>query len=226
MSPLLLFTFAIQDVNLASKEAGKWNASLEVKAPQTVTELTKFAFNRTTEQERKKFESFVKTASSDWKEYGAETSTSEYSYESTTKIAFSNANLCSYLASVYSYHGGAHGVGVTFTYNFGLVNGKPKQLTLKDFAKNSSSLKKIKSILWAKVKKNPDALWVSEGMVKEISPIQYERFWVNEKYGLVWEFDPYELTAYAYGPITHTITWKELRGLVKTDGLLLGLAVK
>lgn len=140
-----------------------------------------------------------------------------WSYEAGTEVKWNKPALLSFVVGCYQFEGGAHGIGVTRTYNFGIVGGKPKRLTLGDCLSGPSAKTEVQTKIIEKAMKTSGTDWIDEGMVTELTSEQLNRFWVS-KAGLVFEFDPYELGSYAAGPFTFTLTWAELKPLLKRGG--------
>jgi len=187
------------------------------------TALGKFANTYTTRKEKAQYDRFLRITQDDWVELEKQGFENMYSYESTTKVQAQTPALVSFTTACYSYMGGAHGIGITRTYNFGFLKGKPSQLTLMDFAGTKANRDKVLARLFNRIRKTKGTDWVEEGMVKGVNSTQAERFWIGKK-GITWEFDPYELGSYASGPFTFLLTWKDLKGLVRFDTHLKGVA--
>ncbi len=187
------------------------------------TALGTFANTYTTRKEKAQYDRFVRITKEDWVELEMQGFENMYSYDSTTKVQAETPNLVSFTTACYSYMGGAHGLGITRTYNFGFLKGKPAQLTLMDFTGTKANRDKVLARLFNRIRKTEGTDWVEEGLVKGVNSTQAERFWVGAK-GMTWEFDPYELGSYASGPFTFLLSWKDLKGLVRFDTHLKGLA--
>lgn len=109
----------------------------------------------------------------------------------------------------YEYLGGAHPMTMTFCFNFGLVNGHAKQLSLGDFFRNDSTYqKRVTQILLSKLRQQK-ADWIIEGVVSYFNVEQLNNF-VAEKDGLHFYFDPYAVGPYAAGPYEVKLTSKDL----------------
>lgn len=160
--------------------------------------------------EGKGYDEFMKQARETERELGKDLS--GCNYDVSSKVAFQDARTISIVLGCYQYMGGAHGVGVTRTYNFGIAGGKPKQLALKDVV-GKNNVEKVQVLLMEKIVKHPRTAWKDEGWLAELSEQQLNRFWVSRK-GLTWEFDPYELASYADGPFSFSLTWAEMKGLI------------
>ncbi len=141
-----------------------------------------------------------------------------YEYDATTTVKMNDKRLLSFTTDCYVYTAGAHGIGFTKTYVFGLVEGKPKQLRVWDILRSGESDKRdLQFQLLGKAKDEETAEWVQDGEVTEFDERQLENFWIA-KDGIRWEFAPYELGPYVSGPFTLKLTWKELGPLVRRNG--------
>ena len=108
------------------------------------------------------------------------------------------------------YTGGAHGYGFTDTRNFGLVNGKPKKLTLEDFFDPTFKPGPyVSKLIVAKLKKEEGADWVHNGEFKKVEPKQLQRFSASPN-GLTWYFNAYEVGPYAAGDFEVKLSVAEL----------------
>ncbi|PQV64934.1 Protein of unknown function (DUF3298) [Abditibacterium utsteinense] len=110
----------------------------------------------------------------------------------------------------YEYNGGAHGMSVMSPLNFGLVKGQLKLLVLGDFFRSNSPYRTlVETKILAKLRKNPDAMWVSDGTVKHLETLQFNNFSV-ERDGLRWLFNPYEMGPYVAGLFEVKLSLREL----------------
>ncbi|BDI34428.1 hypothetical protein CCAX7_64790 [Capsulimonas corticalis] len=108
----------------------------------------------------------------------------------------------------YEYTDGAHGNSYRVMYNFAEVDGKPQRMFLKDFFTNGSDYRKqVETKLMDKLHHDSRADFIGE--VVQLSPTQLNRF-VVEPDGLRFWFDPYEVAAYAQGPVDIKLTLAEL----------------
>lgn len=198
---------------------GSWEFKLKVDAPKGKSALEKFAHKWVLGAEKKNFDDYVSQAKRDWDPSGQNGGT-PWAYEAGSSVSFFGKGILSYTTGCYSYLGGAHGIGVTRTANFAVVNGKPTKVGLWSLLRSSASEKaEVSLLLLGKAAANPNTDWIQDGMVNEFTPGQLERFHVT-KTGLMWEFDPYELGSYASGPFSFELSWKELKNLVRMDGPL------
>ncbi|MCC7433761.1 MAG: DUF3298 and DUF4163 domain-containing protein [Methanoregulaceae archaeon] len=202
------------DVRVYKK--GKIEAEMKLGRVPGSSALANLARNTVRRAETKDYDEFMKQAREVERDFGYDWP--GCSFESSSKVAFQDARAISIVVDCYQYLGGAHGLGVTRTYNFGLVQGKPKVLSLKDVV-GAGNVEKVQILLIEKIVKHPRTAWKDMGWLTELSEQQLNRFWVNKK-GLTWEFDPYELASYAVGPFTFSLSWAEMKGLIsKTSPL-------
>lgn len=196
------------DVRVYKK--GKIEAEMKLGRVSGSSGLATLARNTVRKAETKNYDDFMKQAREVERDFGYDWP--GCSYEAASKAAFEDSRLISIVVGCYQYLGGAHGLGVTRTYNFGLVGGKPKHLTLKDVV-GKSNVEKVQILLIEKIVKHPRTAWKDMGWLTTLSEDQLNRFWVS-KWGLTWEFDPYELASYADGPFTFSLSWAEMKGLI------------
>lgn len=116
----------------------------------------------------------------------------------------------------YAYSGGAHGLGTTTYYMFDMAN--QRQLTLANMLlpnqkANLEKALKAKFIDWIKQNKE--------------DPTDYQKMWqfhvtdnvIFTKDGIRFVYQPYEISPYAYGMPEFTLTYAELKGVVKPEYL-------
>jgi len=145
-----------------------------------------------------------------------------WAHESFVELTMNSATLVSGMATHYEYTGGAH-PNTTYTcMTWGLKNGKPQRLRLSDICKpNSKPHAQVQAVLFGKLVKNEQAMWVQEGTVSELTPAQFDSF-VVRKTGIEYVFAPYEMGPYAAGTVTCLLKWSEIPGL-DSNGPLKGL---
>lgn len=203
------------DVRVYKK--GKIEAEMKLGRVPGSSALANLARSTVRRAETKHYNDFMKEAFEVKRDFGS----SDWpgcSFESSSRIAIQDARAISVVVDCYQYLGGAHGIGVTRTYNFGLVQGKPKELSLRNVV-GAGNVEKVQILLIEKIVKHPRTAWKDMGWLTELSEQQLNRFWVNKK-GLTWEFNPYELASYADGPFTFSLSWAEMKGLIaKTSPL-------
>ncbi|MCE9558584.1 MAG: DUF3298 and DUF4163 domain-containing protein [Armatimonadetes bacterium] len=141
----------------------------------------------------------------------------KWGYEATTKLVYNGYGIASFVSQSYWYQGGAHGIGVTRTYNFGIVNGKPKRLTLADCCKDKLAKEDLATLLFQVAQATPFTDWIQDDTLQEFTEEQLNRFWIATE-GLVFEFNPYELGSYASGPFTFKLKWAQIKDLLRKGG--------
>lgn len=187
---------------------GKWEASVELVEVRGASAIARFAQKDYWAAETKLFDRFVRDTKSDFKENKGDFGLNPWTYEGGGEVVYNKNGVVSINAGSYSYLGGAHGLGVTRTYNYGIVNGKPKRLNLWDVVQKSRR-QEVRLLLLGKATANPNTDWIQDGMFNDFTETQLNRFWISDK-GLTFEFDPYELGSYAAGPFSFLLTYKEL----------------
>jgi hypothetical protein len=202
---------------LSHVETGKWQTRAEVPILSGQDPLTHFANSGLLKLMSAKFDAFNAQMKKEWV---AEQDSRECSYQATTRQGVHTKNLVSTVVITDRYLGGAHGLATSATYNYAMINGHPKQISIWDvFGKsNSSSLRKI---LLAKAKQEPGADWLhsKDEMFKGFTDTQLNRFWFKNKETITWEFDPYELGSYASGPFSFEFKISSLKDLFGSKGL-------
>ncbi len=218
LTSAIALTLLIGQVNpdVRVYKRGKIEAEMKLGRVPGSSPLANLARSTVRRAESKDYDEFMKQAREVERDFGYDWP--GCSFESSSKVAFQDARAISIVVDCYQYLGGAHGIGVTRTYNFGLVQGKPKELSLKDVV-GAGNVEKVQILLIEKIVKHPRTAWKDMGWLTELSEEQLNRFWVNKK-GLTWEFNPYELASYADGPFTFSLSWAEMKGLIaKTSPL-------
>ncbi len=110
----------------------------------------------------------------------------------------------------YQYNGGAHGMTILTPLNFGLVKGRARLLNLGDFFQPNTPYRAlVETRIFAKLRKDPNAMWVRDGSVKKLETSQFNNFSV-ERDGLRWLFNQYEMGPYAVGQFEVKLSLQEL----------------
>lgn len=134
------------------------------------------------------------------------------------KVTFQEANFLSYQFKVFSYMGGAHGNTITANRVFDLNS--QQVITLSNLF-STDNLSEVGALLRQALATLNECESVEQlaqaGIffsVNEIEPT--DNFMLDDK-GLTWIYDPYEIAPYAYGPVTVSLTWKELVDLLDPE---------
>jgi hypothetical protein len=142
------------------------------------------------------------------KELGKPTSAWEHEYG--VEVAHNTPRLVSVIASTYDYSGGAHPNHWSNAMNFGIVNGKPAEITIATFFERGFAWDRhISRLVIAKLKRQEGADLVKSGEVTTLTKKQLQNFTVSPS-GLTWYFNPYEVGPYAAGDFEVKLTIKEL----------------
>lgn len=133
-------------------------------------------------------------------------------------VEYADNNLVSIGFSEGVYTGGAHPNHFSYGLTYDLKNGK--QLSLADlFKPNSNYLKVISDYSIASLKKEltemSDEEWIKNGAGPDAE--NFKSWNLTEK-GLVINFDPYQVAAYAAGPQMVVIPFDKLNSILKPDG--------
>lgn len=200
---------------------GKWEADYRLVSIKGSSALARFAQKDYWAAETALFDEFVKNTLSDFKENKGDYGMNPWTYDGGGTVVYNKNSVVSVQSGCYTYMGGAHGIGVTRTYNYGLVNGKPKRLSLWDIV-HKANRDEIRLQLLGKATANPNTDWIQDGMYNDFTETQLNRFWISPK-GLTFEFDPYELGSYAAGPFSFTLSFQELKSVLRPKNPLSGL---
>ena len=139
--------------------------------------------------------------------------------ETTYGIELANDDVISVMFTDSNFQGGAHGSSITTTLNFDVKN--KRILKLADlFEPNSNYLKTLSELSTAdlKVKLKKDDMLDNEMLGEGTSPKE-ENFksWNLTKKGLLINFDPYQVAAYAAGPQEVTIPYAKLEKILRPE---------
>ena len=145
-------------------------------------------------------------------EGGPESVENDSSSDSTNTITLKDVsgNRLSLEVNTYWYgHGAAHG-NYTITYRH-FVKDETRWLDAKDvFAGKGWQKKLLDMVLTAAKAEHGDALWLDspDDLVEVVT--DPDRWVLSDPYGLVVQFQPYEISAYAYGAPTARVSWEAL----------------
>lgn len=130
----------------------------------------------------------------------------EWESEIGPTVCLDRPGLTSVYLSVYDYSGGAHPNHFTIKFNVGLVDGKPKLLTLKDIVKAPFTPDQVIDTYVLPIIQKAR---VGRGMTDEteIHKDNYNDFVITPA-GITWLFDPYGVGAYVEGDYTAKILWR------------------
>lgn len=213
----------VRFVEMRDGSKGKWVAKTSLPKFSGAGALAKLAQRVIGAEEEGIYADFVKEARTFFA--APDFSSPAWEYESSVTAKLLSGSVLSFVSTSYRYTGGAHGMGITRTYNFGLVNGRPKRLRLIDVLAGRSALRELELRLLEKAMATPGTDWIEGGEVRDFSTEQLDRFWIG-KTGMSFEFNPYELGSYASGAFTFAFHWKELSGLLNSHGPLKQLVGK
>ncbi|MCX7992324.1 MAG: DUF4163 domain-containing protein [Fimbriimonadales bacterium] len=131
-------------------------------------------------------------------------------------VSIARANLVSLYLEVFLWTGGAHPNTFYRVVNVGTVNGKPRELTLKDVfrsaADREATLQQVYSRLEDIKRKRVEEpyLQMPEGGI----PREYWDSFVLTPSAIVWIFEPYAVGAYVEGKYMVRLAYAELEGRV------------
>ncbi|MDQ2798011.1 MAG: RsiV family protein [Armatimonadota bacterium] len=193
---------------------GRYQAVTHYPILRTRTPLTRFA-NSTllawARSEQRTFAREVGEARAGRKTLDAQEGVNPYAYEARPiYIHYFAPRLFSVGMEEYTDLGGAHPSTERDTFNFGLVHGQPKRLTLGDFFRPGAAYRaRVQKVVLAKLRKTGRADWLQDGSVKTLTRVEINRF-VVERDGLRFYLNPYDVGSYASGPFQVKLRWAEL----------------
>lgn len=203
------------DTKLYDKKPDYWVVESTIKVVPGSSSLVKLANKTISEAEMKDFAIFLKMAKTDVPDMKYRGIDAHYEYNASTEIMWKKPHFISVVIWVYVYTAGAHGMQFSRHYNFALINGKPKRVSVWDVLKSGPSDKQsLQLALLGKAMAQDGTDWVQDGTVTEFSQTQLDHFWVSDE-GIAWEFAPYELGSYASGPFTLKLNKFELKPFLK-----------
>ncbi|CAN5360726.1 hypothetical protein BH11ARM2_BH11ARM2_13190 [soil metagenome] len=127
-------------------------------------------------------------------------------YEVMPIYAYERGRIASAVQLTFDWSGGAHPNTTYSIYNF--WDAKPMKLA-DFFGPGYDGARQVSYLLLERLVKNPQAMWLQDGTVHDLTPQQLEHFQVGPK-GLTWTFGPYELGPYVSGTITQFLSAKDL----------------
>jgi len=134
-----------------------------------------------------------------------------YTYKTMPKVSsFAAARLISVVFDTYQYTGGAHGNAAYVVFTFGVIETKATRLALGDLFRPEAPYRRfVSDAVIKKLQRDERATFVRNGQVKNLTPLQLERFVVDQD-GLVFLIDPYEVAPYAAGRFQVKLSVAEL----------------
>lgn len=138
-------------------------------------------------------------------------------------VEYADNNLVSIMFSEDTYTGGAHPNHYFYTVNYDLKTGR--ELSLAElFQPNSNYLNVISDYAINKLKSEltemSDDEWIKNGAGADAE--NFKSWNISEK-GLVLNFNPYQVAAYAAGPQFVVIPYDKLKGILKPNGVTASL---
>jgi hypothetical protein len=121
--------------------------------------------------------------------------------------------------TIYEYYGGAHGNTVI---EYFVIDTKTPELIMLDNIVAEANVSKLEDIVGRELKAYLESI--------DFYDEDYFSFEMYEYYptgdGLCFAWNPYEVAAYAAGPVNVVITWKEAEDLLNSKGKALAKAFK
>jgi hypothetical protein len=144
----------------------------------------------------------------------------KFDLEREIEVSLALPDLVSVLATDHHYTGGAHPNANFAFYNFGLVNGRAKALTVTDlFRPNVNAKKLVGDAVYARLKKEEEAMWIHNGDIKPGDPLLIKPFLLT-KTAFTFLFEPYAVGPYAAGMFMVKIPYTEFGDRLNPGGPL------
>lgn len=146
-----------------------------------------------------------------------------WEYLAKTDVSVARPDLISAYSTLYSYTGGAHGMTFFAPVNVGLVNGKPKDLTLEDlFQPGSGARWRSALAVKSRLVDMPQALWFKPDADPSMKPVDSDliRQWILTPTSIVFIIEQYIAGPYAYGPIFVKIPYTAFGDQLNPNGPL------
>lgn len=196
---------------------GKWDARTVVLEATPGNALTRAAARGMRTHALSRMTEFIDRARS---ESAGSNPNRSYAFDETPRVSISKPDLISIVVSSYSYEGGAHPYTYDVCENWASVGGAPRKLALADLlVRGAKDVPEVSMLVIGKLRDMPDAMWVQEGEVKELTKDTRDSFTITAG-GLRFLFAPYVMGPYVVGEITVDLSWSELKGLVNPAGPL------
>ncbi len=123
----------------------------------------------------------------------------------------------------WQYDGGAHPNTFYVAYTFGIVAGTPARVRLQDLCRAGTDCEHLAAdLLMARLRQNPDALFIQDGTVKRIPHVVVSRFVITPA-GLTFLIQPYEVGPYTSGSFRVKIPFAAFGSALNPAGPLNGL---
>ncbi len=142
------------------------------------------------------------------------------SYEELAEgaVTFQESNFLCYQFKVYSYMGGAHGNTITANRVFDLSAQQAITLGNLFSGENISEVGVLLRQALAALNECESVEQLAQsGIFFSANDIEPTDNFLLDDNGLTWIYDPYEIAPYAYGPVTVSLSWKELVGLIDPE---------
>lgn len=185
--------------------------------------LVRFANSQLESYVRRAAREFAQNAQSDYSDPSLrKVIPGAYSQEITPVVAIARPDLISVYFIRYEYTGGAHPNTDYPAQTFGIVDGKPKQLTLRNlFGKAHDPYGSLTTIALPELKIR-NASSVTNGDIKRLSP-KVLRNWAVTPGGITLLFAPYDVASYAEGPFLVKCSFQKLVEYLDNNGPLKSL---
>ncbi|MFN7119027.1 MAG: DUF3298 and DUF4163 domain-containing protein, partial [Saprospiraceae bacterium] len=133
--------------------------------------------------------------------------------QTNAKVIYQSAKYISIEISNYSYTGGAHPNGYLNLLTFDGGTGRKLQLT--DLVSDTTRLKELAEVKFREARELAQSANLNEEGFFWDGPFAFPANIAATNEGLYFVYNPYEAAAYAAGPTEFTITYEELKGILK-----------
>lgn len=200
--------------SFAEHSAGNWDISVDYPRFRSPGPVANRANVETAAAARAEFEAFLAQAKDEVPRLHAKGSTASYELLVSPAARLDTPELCSAAVQRYEFTGGANGFSSYSTYNFGLLKGELRPLSLSDlFRPGHDARAEASAALDAVLHKlDPLPSDLRGGVPFALNAEQAERFSIDAD-GLNFYFNKYELGVGAEGDFVVPIPFSALPGL-------------
>ena len=184
-----------------------WESSIAMPKLKGESLLVAFANKHISQSVVSSEREFAKEAEIDNR--GEFKSPNPYGFNATATFGLHRTNIITGYWAIWTFTGGAHGMTGYEEFNYAVMDGKPKALTLADVFGSSKSVGKELSIeIVASLMKDPNAMWVQDGSVNEFDVSSLAWFLGDD--GITFIIGPYLAGPYAAGQFDVNLPYKDL----------------
>ncbi len=141
-------------------------------------------------------------------------------YKTTTvRINYQTLRLLSAVVHTESYAGGAHPLHLTHIVNLDYTGKILTWNNILDTGKNQDMVRLNETVLKSIKQISPGRTWLQEGFLIESDSLPLPQNFAFTKDGLLIFYNEYEIAPYAMGPLSYTISYQQLTGILR-EGIL------